>query len=273
MDNIAYFGSDVLNVQQASELQTDSKGYRLVTLSAFNYSNRGDGRAYYKFTRELENLFKASSQLMTRARERNLYGEWGHPTLQPGESVQSFVNRFRTITEKHMSHHIKDIVLKHAKDHEGNDVVLAMGWVKPFGPYASCLESAFGNDEQNCSFSIRSASKRHERKGPDGNMRLEKEIHTIFTWDYVNLPGVDLCTKYNSPAQFDTEGYVDNAGMDSLLELEFSIEDLNAAAAVADHLSSLTGIEDSKAVSTTMIKDELGWNKVELLSLHATDLF
>lgn len=175
-----------------------------------------------------------------------------------------------------MSHHIRKVFLRPGKDEHGNPVVLAMGWVKPFGPYASCLEAAFTNDEQNCSFSIRSASRRFNREGPDGQMRLEKEIYEVFAWDYVNLPGHALATKYNTPAEgkeLDAESMIDiqEPEMAELLAEDFSLSDLQTAEAIADHLCSVAGIENGNAVSTTRIKTALGWEKVEVHTMHATD--
>lgn len=278
MEQLAFFGSDVLNVKQASKLDMDAKGYRRVVLSAFDYDSRGNGAAFYKFTEQLKRLFDQSSTLMTRVKERNMYGEWGHPTMRPGERIQDFINRFQGVNEKHVSHHIRDIELVNAKDEYGRDVVLAMGWVKPFGPYATCLEQALSNEEQNCSFSIRSASKRHQRPGPDGMMRLEKEIYVIFGWDYVTLPGVDLCTKYKSPSKnmdFDSESFMDatieDASMAELLEVGFTQSDLAKAEAVADHLASLCDAESHSGEHFTMIRTELGWQKTEVTKIHASD--
>lgn len=277
MERLAYFGSDVLNVKQASKLETDTKGYRRVVLSAFDYDSRGNGAAFYKFTEELKRLFHASSTLMLRCKERNMYGEWGHPTMKPGEKIESFIARFQNVNEKHVSHHIRDIELVDAKDEYGRPVVLAMGWVKPFGPYASCLEQALCNDEQNCSFSIRSASKRYQRTSPEGRIRTEKEIYVIFGWDYVNMPGVDLCTKYKTPVagevDLDSESFleVEDAGMAELLEVGFSQSDLAKAEAVADHLAELCDAENNTGEHFTMIRTANGWEKTQVTTIHASD--
>lgn len=252
----AILSSDLVTIKPTSKevkLEKDDRGYYRVVLGAFNApSKKGH---YYAFTKHLENMFSnPNSELMQRIVNRRLYGEFGHPSLSPGESLTSFINRFRSIDERNISHHIREINLKEMRDAKGNQVVAIYAWVRPHGKWAQTLEIALSNPEENFAFSIRSASDRYDRNG-----RLEKEIHTIFTWDGVNNPGIEEACTYNG---LTAESYTEH---------EFSEGDLAAAEEVANYLCSQLGVESESNVTFTMIRDNAGWKAVETTNLSIMD--
>lgn len=250
-NDIAVFECDILSVaKKKGELVMDSSGYREIVVGAFNCDN-AHGQ-HYKMTEHLKDMFGEGGVLHRRWSKGNLKGEWGHPEMMPGENVHSFVNRFKRVTEKNISHHFKRLRLAPGKDNAGNDIILVYSTLKESGPYAQCMADALANCEENANFSIRSTSNRKVING-----QLVKFITAIFTWDYVNEPGIEIANKYDTPT------------MESLFSQEFTENDLNKAEEVFNHLSSVVGIESSETMSYAMIRDANGWNKVDVIDLRS----
>jgi hypothetical protein len=270
MSSVAYFGCDIMKAKgKTGTLKTDAKGYHQVVLGGLDYSNQ-HGQHYCK-TKKLEEMLTPGTTLYRRLFKRRLFGEWGHPVLEPGETVPAFLNRFKTVAEKSTSHHIREVWLEEGKDEHGKPVTLIMAWVRPSGPYAASLADALANSEQDACFSIRSTSDRFQRNG-----RLEKEIKTIFTWDYVHEPGLEVAAKYNVPTlesldDLLTEADKQDSGiyLETLTEHEFTAADLDKAEAVADHLAALVTAENAEQVTHSMIRTDMGWVKAEMVKASA----
>lgn len=172
----------------------DASGYYEVTLGAFGTLNSSG--AYYP-TDKVKKLFENSSELMNRTQNGRLYGEWGHPKMDPGMTTRDYLVKLLIMHEENISHHIKKLELhENFKNADGSNCLGVVGWVKPFGPQAKHIQDAFDTPEQNCCFSLRSISlDSYEKSG-----RLVKNPVKIISWDGVGEPGIDVADKYHNPA-------------------------------------------------------------------------
>jgi hypothetical protein len=165
-----------------------------------------------------------------------LKGEYGHPKMIPGQSIQQFATRVLTIDEQNVCAHFREIWLDFdsVKDKDGKAVVAIMAWVKPSGPMGQYLAQSLENSDENVCFSIRAFT--------DDKMegRVKKRIlKTIVTFDHVLEPGMAVAEKYKSPA---LESFIDRdipraALEDAFARKEgaFAMESGNASAAELFH--------------------------------------
>lgn len=224
--------------------------YSEITLGAFDCLNSRD--EYYVFNNNIKQMFEPGGALNRRLGKANLRGELEHPAPVPGQSIESFINRIRSISLTNVSHHISKVRLESHKDENGKTVVLAIGLVAPAGPHANVLERALANREENVCFSIRAMSRRWQE-----NMRINREITSIVTWDFVNEPGIAYANKYDTPT---LESFADS-------DLAFTEADLTKAEMYADQLEEAVTMESEPEVDFTMIRRSMGWEKVQKVSL------
>ena len=172
----------------------DASGYYEVTLGAFGTANSSGG--YYPDDK-VKNLFTSSSELMNRTQNGRLYGEWGHPKMDPGMTTREYLVKLLIMHEEQTSHHIKKLELhENFKNADGTNCLGVIGWVKPFWPQGKHIQDSFDTPEQNCCFSLRSISLDSRDMGG----RLIKNPVKIVTWDGVGEPGIDVADKYHNPA-------------------------------------------------------------------------
>lgn len=195
MSNFIRFGFTALNgTNKAGIITPDEEGYYKCVLGGLDVYNSANQFYPYQPAKE---LFTSSSQLMRRVSNGALRGEYGHPKLQAGQSMDSFAQRILSIYEECVSHHIKSIELNFDdyKDKDGRPIIAIIGMVKPMGPFGSALKASFENKDENVCFSIR-AFTRDETYGRTTN----RILRNIVTWDYVNEPGISIANKFQSPA-------------------------------------------------------------------------
>lgn len=139
-----------------------------------------------------------SSDLMERVSKGRLYGEWGHPVMEPGMTTREFLLKLLIIHDAHMSHHIKKVEVEDgATNHDGSPCALVHLWVKPFGPHADIIQTMLENGEQDGCFSLRSICV---DKNDPATGKLIKVVAKIITWDGVGEPGKEVASKRYSPA-------------------------------------------------------------------------
>ena len=189
-------------MNKAGKLKPDDTGYYQVVLGGFDIPNpNGDVYPY----KAAAHLFEESSTLMRNITSGNAYGEWGHPKRQPGQTLSNYIKRCGIVDEANIAFHIKKIEINHSdvKDDNGNTIVTILGWVKGVGKHADAFNDMLSNPEQNVCFSIRAATE----DVPNTQGKLNRNLVSIVTWDFVVYPGLKVAMKYKSPAleSFDKE--------------------------------------------------------------------
>lgn len=241
MSNFIRFGFTALNgTNKTGNIRPDADGYYEVVLGGLNVYNSAN--QYYPYEPAKE-LFLGSSQLMRRVSTGALRGEYGHPKLQPGQSMDSFAQRILSIYEECVSHHIKSVDLNFDdyKDKDGRPIIAIIGKVLPMGPNGPALKASFENSNENVSFSIR-AFTRDESYGRVTN----RILRNIVTWDYVNEPGIAIANKFQSPA------------LEEISDLTFNKNHFERAL-----LLPTQGIaQESIRLNTAELFTSLGWDQI-----------
>lgn len=228
------------------KVDKDQDGYRKMILGGFNIHNSIN--QYYPITDRVKSLFAKGGALRRKVDLGTLRGEYGHPditTIPPNV----LLNRIGRIEEKNISHHIKELTLEKVKDEKNKDVILVYGVLKPCGPLATALEASLNNKEENVFFSIRSFSRKSWVNGEE-----VVGVTGIVTWDYVNHGGIALANKYDTAkvTSYQLENIIDDY---NFTDVEFNEAIVNSKA---------VGMESCNT-ELTMIKDSMGWNKVEVI--------
>lgn len=270
---IAVYDGGGIDLKNAcANLDVDQDGYGEFTLGALDcLSNKNE---FYVFNEAVKQIFSPNSWFMVRLRNKSLRGELEHPSPKPTDTLESFLNRVKTILLSNVSHKIKHIELREGKDEYGKRVVLIVGRVKPSGRYGYVLENLIKDPEENIMFSIRSMSKRW--KGPDG--RYHKQLTTPVTFDLVNDGGIRFATRYTDPANaVAMESALSNDDDMSVFyrriyeDVAFTEHDLQRAEEAADQLAEAVGMESESAIDFAMIRDGLGWNKVQRITPRSAE--
>jgi hypothetical protein len=231
------------------KIKPDNTGYYKFVLGAFNVINsRGEE---YIFTNRVKALFEKGGIIRRRLDKGECRGEYGHPDLT-GMSQESALARVSIIDEKSISHHIRDIELRQQKDHQGKSIILAVGAVKPCGPYGPVLQQSIDNPSESVSYSVRSTVNKGYANG-----RTTKEITDAITYDYVHEPGIPQANKFYTATTL--EGYGE-LSVEDYYNMEFSRDDIDKAIA----LCYSDGLE-STGTYLTKIKDSYGWHEIEVI--------
>ena len=181
-----------LGVNKKGIIRPNADGAYTCVIGGFNCFNNTE--EYYELERS-KPLFLENSLLQTNARNRSLKGEYGHPKPEIGQDATSFLQRALRIEETKVSHCFSKIWLEEAgRDRRGRPVVMVMGDVIPCGPYGDPLRKDFETPLVNVCFSVRALTD------PQIWRRERRRVMTrVMTYDYVNLPGIEFATKYDSP--------------------------------------------------------------------------
>ena len=242
-----YAAVSMPGVNSSNKLIPDSTGYRRCILGGFNLENHSG--VYYPLLPSVKALFETGGIVRRRLDTGLCKGEYGHPKIQ-GMALESALQSLAIVDELLVSHHIKSIELKDAKNDQGKDIVLAVGMVRPTGPYGEVLEKQMDNPEENVAFSIRSFTNNAMHLG-----RPAKVVCDVMTYDFVTEPGISAATKFNS------------ASLEELIEtLSFTGKELDNA--IANLIQA--GLE-SECSTLSMVRTSLGWNKVKVVNLSAID--
>ena len=256
MAQIARYGAFALTgVNKTSDLKPDETGYYRIILGGFEMASHSG--VYYPLTAEVKALFAPGGIVRRRLDGGYCRGEYGHPNLI-GMNLQQILQRLPIIMEDKISHHIKSVELHETKDENGKQIVLVIGMVKPTGAMGPALEGQFANPEENVAFSIRSLTKPTIHNG-----KPAKIVTDAITWDYVNEPGITAANAFNTTVIGDN---LKNAmALESIRDdIIFTDKDLE----LAINASYTCGLE-ADASRLTMVRDALGWNKVQVTNLSA----
>ena len=195
MKELVRFGNAALaNTKKTGTLKRDNDGYYDLLIGGLNTINSvGE---YYSIE-GVKELFLESGLLQRRIQRGRLRGEYGHPKQQPGESVKSYISRTMKIDEDKVSTFFREVYLDFDDcfDLNGNKVIGIRAKLKPYGPYAKCLQDALDDPYQNVCFSIRAFTKDSSYGG-----MIKRYLKTIVTWDQVGDPGIAFAEKYSTPS-------------------------------------------------------------------------
>jgi hypothetical protein len=237
----SYSCTALVGSNKTGVLKPDADGYYTVVLGALNFFNSAG--QYYPLE-PAKKLFDESSILVRRAKSGDLRMEYGHPKFQPGMSKKDYLYRIMDIYEVNVCAHIAAVWLddKVVKDDRGNPIVAILGKIKPSGPHGAVLKEQLENAKENVCFSIRSITDDYR----DATGQVFKIIKEIYTWDYVNEPGISAARKWLSPA------------LESLgTEMTFEPKHLIAAANLARLVNN--GMESNISAAVTRTMESLGW--------------
>lgn len=195
MSSFTFQSTALVGTNKVGKLKPDENGYYPVVLGAFDCPNpNGD---IYTFN-SAKKLFTESSTFMRNILAGNMYGEWGHPKRQPGQTLAAYIKRCMIIDETNIAFHVKKVAINDTdvKDKNGNVIISVIGWIKPVGPKAAEFREMLENPDQNVSFSVRCTTD----DVPNGRGTMNRNVLNIICWDFVIHPGLEVATKYHSPA-------------------------------------------------------------------------
>ena len=220
-------------------LPKDANGYYTMPVGGLNVFNSiGD---YYPYEGAKE-LFTSSSAFMRRIKTGCLKGEYGHPKMLPGQSMESFAQRVMTIDEQKTCVHFSDIWLDFdkVKDETGRPVVAIMAKLKPTGPYGPALEASLQNPKEEVCFSIRAFTEDIRVNGVK-----HRNLREVVVFDAVGEGGISIAKKFKSPV---LESFVDQA-----------VTRENILGALSDQHSSGVAMESTKIAGLSLLS-ALGWD-------------
>lgn len=188
-------------------------------------------------------LFDESHAFQRRIRDGSLYGETGHPRMQPGQNTRDFIARCMDVLETNVCCQFRRIWLEYGtvRDANGRPMLAIMAELIPAGPNGPALEKALRNPSQNVCFSIRSFTHNFTSGG-----RNYKDIKTIITFDWVLEPGIAIAKKWFSPALESRE---------ECILLPPMVEELIRA----ERYRRASGFENASVYSAESLVDDLGW--------------
>lgn len=198
MSEIVKFTATRLNgTGKQGVIKPDSEGYYELVLGGLDVFNHAGEFYTYEGAKD---LFEQSSPLMRRIKNGCLRGECGHPKRLPGQNIRDFASRIMAIEETNISHHIKEVYLDPSYGRKFNvknnpNLIAIIGKVRPAGPMGPALQAALENKAEDVCFSIRAMTKDFYKKGVTFRVLTQ-----IFTWDWVNEPGISISTKWQSPS-------------------------------------------------------------------------
>jgi len=147
MSKVASYGCvSIPGLNQVKKMKVDANGYYECILGGFNTENQSG--LHYPLTPSVKALYAKGGIVRRRLDEGLCRGEYDHPSLE-GLNNGQIMNRLAIIQPDRVSHHIKSIDLVERKDATGRKVVLAMGLVKPAGPFAAPLRASLENLDEN----------------------------------------------------------------------------------------------------------------------------
>ena len=178
-------------------IKPDSEGYYEFPVGAFNCMNSA-GEIYTDDN--VNEIFSSSSDFYRKLTSGKLYGEWGHPSPYPGESMDDYTNRACNINDKHTCVFFKEMwndpkAGKHFKGYNGIDdsSIITFARLKPHGILWETLQRAIDDPNVNIAFSCRNLGRDRVYKG-----KTYVSVVRLVTYDAVTEQGVASSEKYGS---------------------------------------------------------------------------
>lgn len=196
-ENLIFTNTKLTISGKSGILKPDSEGYYTLPIGAFNCEN-SMGEVYTKDN--VDELFSSSGALMRKVNSGKLYGEWGHPKQNFGESDNDYMARASSVNDK------ETCVFFHKLWNESNvghdfahcrginpQSVITFGRLKPMGLKWETLQRALDDPNCNIAFSVRNMGKDRIYRG-----KTYVSVVEILTYDAVGEQGVGCAEKHAS---------------------------------------------------------------------------
>lgn len=241
-ENVTYSCTALVGSNKAGIIKPDADGYCRMTIGALDAFNSGG--AFYVVTERVRRLFDESSILQRRIRDGALRGEYGHPRREPGMKPSDWLARVLTFVEANECVHYKSITLDFSGTEtiNGRPIVPIYAELRPSGPFGPALEQKMKDPNQNLCFSVRSLTDDTNIGGT-----IRKEMKTVFTFDYVNEPGMGNAKKWFA------------ASLESIDESAVRPQHLKLVIDNTRRHASGTGLESMRTMAIQVARD-LGWD-------------
>jgi len=176
------------------KLKKSKDGWYEVIAGAFNTpSYKG---MVYPLTPMVRDQYTGDNAMTRALSKRQLYGEMGHPTPLPGQSMLDFMARVAVVNEKNWATVYRKHSFKEATSDTGKPYILSVVEVKPFGTHKNVVEESFNDPSINSALSMRCITDYPAMR----NGQWEKDITSHVTWDFVGEQGMPDACKYLTPS-------------------------------------------------------------------------
>lgn len=196
MTKTVTFGCSILKgINKTGNLKRDSDGWFLdMVLGAFDVPNSvGD---VYPLA-SAQQFFAPDSPLIRRASKGCLFGEADHPEWVKGMSKEEYFQRLNVVKFDNVSHGIRNLRLAVITNPQsGERITAVIADILPVREKGVHLEKELLTKDINVAFSLRSLT----RDTPRMDLRYNKHISRLITYDWVNEGGIIHAQKYNSPS-------------------------------------------------------------------------
>jgi hypothetical protein len=240
MSSLATYGPMYLpGKNDISKIKADDTGYYKMVLGGFNMPN-GHG-IFYLFTDSVKKLFEPGGIVRRRLDSGLCRSEYGHPDLS-GLTFEERLARLARTDPDRVCNHIREISLEEAKDENGKSIILALGHIKPSGPFGDVVEKQLTNPCENVAYSIRSFAT-----GTTFHGKQARIVTDAITYDYVPEPGISTATQFYT------------ATLESMDSLGFTFDEIMLDKAIL--INNQCGLE-SDTSALRMVKSSLGWKQM-----------
>ncbi len=196
-----------VKANKKSILTADEHGYRTVILGALNTFN---SQGHYYTLDKSKDVFESDSNafFMTLLRKGQLFSEYGHPNMEPGQAMEDYLARLSIVRENRICSHIKKVWLdddysRYTSSPLEPGTVVVLGEVAPYGNLKQVAEDGFSNPNINTAYSVRGITENKVLNGI-----LNRAFTDINTWDYVFSPGIGIASDWNLPNDVSNESVI-----------------------------------------------------------------
>ena len=177
----------------------DADGYYTLLVGALNCSNNS-GAWRYNGGADVIALFGPGSSFQRKIVNGTVYAEVTHPIKTSAETENEFQRRYLDIDPRNRAAHFRKVWLdtdfgRNNPQYNNPTMIGIYAEVKPCAPHGAILKEALDDPNQNVCFSIRSVADQALVGG-----KLERNIIEVITFDFVNEGGIQIASKWDTPA-------------------------------------------------------------------------
>lgn len=193
MENLFFTSTRLQYNGKQGILKPDAEGYYEMPIGALNCKN---SLGEFYTDENVEKIFSLSGDLMRKIKDGKLFGEWGHPVQQPGESDRDFMRRSCTINDKETCVFFSKVWITREVTPEmrafgiPENAAIIMGRFKPMGKLWETLQRSLDDPNVNTSFSGRYLTRDRHYRGV-----CYVIVEGVVTWDAVGDQGHAVAEK------------------------------------------------------------------------------